>query len=63
MSIVPITAKHVTEMTFDDSKFHLGDMEISQVTLVGTVIQYDKSQTCNTYKVDDTTGVVTVKHW
>jgi len=62
-NITPITASHVEEMTFDDSVFRLGDHEITQVTIVGTVVQVEKTQTCITYQIDDTTGTVTAKHW
>nr|CAB3265681.1 replication protein A 32 kDa subunit-A-like [Phallusia mammillata] len=62
-NITPVTASNIKEMTFDDSVFRLGDHEVSQVTVVGTVIQVEKTQTCHTYKIDDTTGTVTAKHW
>lgn len=50
-------------MTYDGSTFSLGGSEISQVTIVGTIVGVEKSQTCTTYKIDDTTGSVMVKHW
>ncbi|CAK8691180.1 unnamed protein product [Clavelina lepadiformis] len=62
-NIVPVTAQNVSEMIPDDSAFRLGDNDVSHVTLVGTVIHSEKSQTCTTYKIDDTTGTVIVKHW
>ena len=62
-NITPVTAAHIQQMKYDGSVFSLGGNEISQVTIVGTVIGVEKSQTCTTYKIDDTTGSVMVKHW
>uniref|UniRef100_H2ZJT3 Replication protein A C-terminal domain-containing protein n=1 Tax=Ciona savignyi TaxID=51511 RepID=H2ZJT3_CIOSA len=62
-NIIPILASQLKEVVSEDSGFKLGKTDISQVTLVGTVVQVERSQTCNTYKIDDTTGIVTVKHW
>ena len=51
------------ELEHEDTRFTLGGAEVSQVTLVGNIYHCEKTQTCNTYKLDDTTGSVTIKHW
>lgn len=63
INITPITCQNMDELVHEDSKFTLGGAEVSQVTLVGNIYQCEKTQTCNTYKLDDTTGSVTIKHW
>lgn len=63
INITPITCQNMEELAHEDSKFTLGGAEVSQVTLVGNIYHCEKTQTCNTYKLDDTTGSVTIKHW
>jgi len=63
VNITPITCQNMEELVHEDSRFTLGGAEVSQVTLVGNIYQCEKTQTCNTYKLDDTTGSVTIKHW
>jgi len=62
-NIVPVTAEHIQQLSYDGSTFTLGGIEVSQVTIVGNIVGVEKSQTCTTYKVDDSTGVTTVKYW
>ena len=47
----------------DDSGFKLNGKDINQVTIVGSIVHHEHSQMCNTYQLDDTYGVVSVKNW
>ena len=62
-NIVPVTAEHVKQLVYDGTSFSLGGVDINQVTIVGNIIGVEKSSTCTTYKIDDSTGFVTVKYW
>ncbi|KAM7383171.1 hypothetical protein PAMP_002844 [Pampus punctatissimus] len=47
-----------------DEAFKVGDVEVSQVTIVGVIRSTDKSMTNIQYKVDDMTGApMDVKQW
>lgn len=63
LNIVPVTTKIIKTMTMEDSLFKLDGEDVNQVTLVGSIAHHEKSQMCNTYQLDDTHGVVTLKHW
>ena len=56
-------ASHLQQIKQDGSEFRFCDTEVRQVVMVGTIISVERSQTCTTYKVDDTTGFATVKQW
>lgn len=63
LNIVPLTTKSIREMKPDDSGFKLNGKDINQVTIVGSIVHHEHSQMCNTYQLDDTYGVVSVKNW
>jgi len=63
VNLVPITASSLAEMTPGDSSFTYLGTEISQVTVVGSIFSQKKNDMCNTYQLDDTFGLLTLKHW
>lgn len=63
LNIVPLTTKSIREMNPDDSGFKLNGKDVNQVTIVGSIVHHEQSQMCNTYQLDDTYGVVSVKNW
>ena len=62
-NIIPITAQHIQQLSYDGSTFTLGGVELGLVTIVGNIIGVEKSQTCTTYQLDDSTGLATIKFW
>lgn len=62
--IVPCTVSQIMCATHAEDVFKVGNVEVSQVTLVGIIRTVDKSMTNIQYKVDDMTGApMDVKQW
>ncbi|XP_029306709.1 replication protein A 32 kDa subunit [Cottoperca gobio] len=62
--IIPCTVSQLMSASQDDEAFKVGDVEVSQVTIVGIIRSTDKSMTNIQYKVDDMTGApMDVKQW
>lgn len=63
-NIAPLTNADVASLKHDGNGFFLGETEVAQVTILGIVVQVDKSQTSVTYTIDDATAApTTIKHW
>lgn len=62
--IIPCTVSQMMSASQADEAFRVGDVEVSQVTIVGIIRSTDKSMTNIQYKVDDmTTAPMDVKQW
>ncbi|XP_008275611.1 replication protein A 32 kDa subunit [Stegastes partitus] len=62
--IVPCTVSQLMSASQADEAFRVGDVEVTQVTIVGIIRSTDKSMTNIQYKVDDMTGApMDVKQW
>ncbi|XP_051920470.1 replication protein A 32 kDa subunit isoform X2 [Hippocampus zosterae] len=62
--IIPCTVSQLMAATQSDEAFKVGEVEVSQVTLVGIIRNADKSVTNIQYKVDDLTcAPMDVKQW
>ncbi|XP_068591635.1 replication protein A 32 kDa subunit isoform X2 [Cebidichthys violaceus] len=62
--IIPCTVSQLMSASQADEAFKVGDVEVSQVTIVGIIRSTDKSMTNIQYKVDDMTGApMDVKQW
>uniref|UniRef100_A0A3Q1FTI5 Replication factor A protein 2 n=1 Tax=Acanthochromis polyacanthus TaxID=80966 RepID=A0A3Q1FTI5_9TELE len=62
--IVPCTVSQLMSASQADEAFRVGEVEVSQVTIVGIIRSTDKSMTNIQYKVDDMTGApMDVKQW
>ncbi|XP_072249960.1 replication protein A 32 kDa subunit [Leuresthes tenuis] len=62
--IIPCTVSQLMSASQADEAFRVGDVEVTQVTIVGIIRSTDKSMTNIQYKVDDMTGApMDVKQW
>lgn len=62
--IIPCTVSQLMSASQADEAFKVGDVEVSQITIVGIIRSTDKSMTNIQYKVDDMTGApMDVKQW
>lgn len=62
--IIPCTVSQLMSASQAEEAFKVGDVEVTQVTLVGIIRSTDKSMTNIQYKVDDMTGApMDVKQW
>uniref|UniRef100_A0A3P9ND95 Replication factor A protein 2 n=1 Tax=Poecilia reticulata TaxID=8081 RepID=A0A3P9ND95_POERE len=62
--IIPCTVSQLMSSSQVDEIFRVGDVEVTQVTIVGIIRSTDKSMTNIQYKVDDMTGApMDVKQW
>ncbi|XP_019720882.1 replication protein A 32 kDa subunit [Hippocampus comes] len=62
--IIPCTVSQLMSATQSDEAFKVGEVEVSQVTLIGIIRNTDKSMTNIQYKVDDMTcAPMDVKQW
>ncbi|XP_041842907.1 replication protein A 32 kDa subunit [Melanotaenia boesemani] len=62
--IIPCTVSQLMSALQVDESFRVGDVEVTQVTIVGIIRSTDKSMTNIQYKVDDMTGApMDVKQW
>ncbi|MEQ2244871.1 hypothetical protein ILYODFUR_021606 [Ilyodon furcidens] len=62
--IIPCTVSQLMSASQADEVFRVGDVEVTQVTIVGIIRSTDKSMTNIQYKVDDMTGApMDVKQW
>ncbi|PWA20637.1 hypothetical protein CCH79_00011503, partial [Gambusia affinis] len=62
--IIPCTVSQLMSASQVDEVFRVGDVEVTQVTIVGIIRSTDKSMTNIQYKVDDMTGApMDVKQW
>ncbi|KAM4568771.1 replication protein A 32 kDa subunit [Fundulus diaphanus] len=62
--IIPCTVSQLMSATQVEEAFKVGDVEVTQVTIVGIIRSTDKSMTNIQYKVDDMTGApMDVKQW
>ncbi|XP_044524679.1 replication protein A 32 kDa subunit [Gracilinanus agilis] len=62
--IVPCTISQLLSATLVDEVFKIGEIEISQVTIVGIIRQAEKAPTNIVYKIDDMTAApMDVRQW
>lgn len=62
--IIPCTVSQLMSAAQAEDVFRVGEVEVSQVTIVGVIRSTDKSMTNIQYKVDDMTGApMDVKQW
>ncbi|XP_028327013.1 replication protein A 32 kDa subunit [Gouania willdenowi] len=62
--IVPCTVSQLMSASQGDESFRVGEVDVSQVTIVGIIRSQDKSMTNIQYKVDDMTAApMDVKQW
>lgn len=62
--IIPCTVSQLMSASQVDEAFRVGEVEVTQVTIVGIIRSTDKSMTNIQYKVDDMTGApMDVKQW
>uniref|UniRef100_A0A1A7YD76 Replication factor A protein 2 n=1 Tax=Iconisemion striatum TaxID=60296 RepID=A0A1A7YD76_9TELE len=62
--IIPCTVSQLMSASQADETFKVGDVEVTQVTIVGIIRSTDKSMTNIQYKVDDMTcAPMDVKQW
>ncbi|XP_034731111.1 replication protein A 32 kDa subunit isoform X2 [Etheostoma cragini] len=62
--IIPCTVSQMMSASQADEAFKVGDVEVSQVTILGIIRSTDKSMTNIQYKVDDMTAApMDVKQW
>uniref|UniRef100_A0A8C5PHS1 Replication factor A protein 2 n=1 Tax=Leptobrachium leishanense TaxID=445787 RepID=A0A8C5PHS1_9ANUR len=62
--IVPCTVSQLLSATQNDEIFKIGEVELSQVTIVGIVRHAEKAPTNILYKVDDMTAVpMDIRQW
>lgn len=62
--IVPCTISQLLSATLTDEVFKIGDVEISQVTIVGIIRHAEKAPTNIVYKIDDMTAApMDVRQW
>jgi len=62
--IIPCAVSQLMSASQADESFKVGEVEVSQVTIVGIIRSTDKSMTNIQYKVDDMTGApMDVKQW
>ncbi|XP_031145344.1 replication protein A 32 kDa subunit isoform X2 [Sander lucioperca] len=62
--IIPCTVSQMMSASQADEAFKVGDVEVSQVTILGIIRSTDKSMTNIQYKIDDMTGApMDVKQW
>ncbi|KAM7247752.1 hypothetical protein CapIbe_001705 [Capra ibex] len=62
--IVPCTISQLLSATLVDEVFRIGDVEISQVTIVGIIRNAEKAATNIVYKIDDMTAApMDVRQW
>ncbi|TNN89140.1 Replication protein A subunit [Liparis tanakae] len=62
--IIPCTVSQLMSASQVDEAFRVGDVEVTQVTIVGIIRSIDKSMTNIQYKVDDMTAApMDVKQW
>ncbi|XP_037532774.1 replication protein A 32 kDa subunit [Nematolebias whitei] len=62
--IIPCTVSQLMTASQADESFRVGDVEVSQVTIVGIIRSTDKSMTNIQYKIDDMTcAPMDVKQW
>ncbi|KAM4701557.1 replication protein A 32 kDa subunit [Discoglossus pictus] len=62
--IVPCTVSQLLSATQSDEVFRIGDVELSQVTVVGIVRHAEKAPTNILYKVDDMTAApMDIRQW
>ena len=61
----PVTIKQLLDafLPHPEGDFSIDDVEISQVTFVGQIRNISSQATNITYKMDDGTGTIEVKHW
>ncbi|KAL1765067.1 replication protein A 32 kDa subunit [Sigmodon hispidus] len=59
--IVPCTISQLLSATLTDEVFKIGNVEISQVTIVGIIRHAEKAPTNTVYKIDDMTAAH--EHW
>jgi hypothetical protein len=64
-SLLPLTIYQVATATQDqpDDSFKVDGQELSQVQLVGCVVEMAKQSTNITYQIEDSTGRMEVKQW
>ncbi|KAJ8306217.1 hypothetical protein KUTeg_016762 [Tegillarca granosa] len=55
-SLLPVTIAELLNATQNEDKFYTGDIEISQITMVGLVRSVKESPTRLDYEIDDMTG-------
>lgn len=62
--IVPCTISQLLSATLADEVFKIGNVEISQVTIVGIIRHAEKAPTNIVYKIDDMTAApMDVRQW
>ncbi|OBS58896.1 hypothetical protein A6R68_09992 [Neotoma lepida] len=62
--IVPCTISQLLSATLTDEVFKIGNVEISQVTIVGIIRHAEKAPTNIVYKIDDMTAApMDVRQW
>ncbi|GAB1289020.1 Replication protein A 32 kDa subunit [Apodemus speciosus] len=62
--IMPCTISQLLSATLTDEVFRIGDVEISQVTIVGIIRHAEKAPTNIVYKIDDMTAApMDVRQW
>merc|ERR1719357_313677 len=62
--IIPCTMSQLMSAAQTDEVFKVGEVEVSQVTVVGIIRSIDKTMTNIQYKIDDMTcAPMDVKHW
>ncbi|XP_019505613.1 PREDICTED: replication protein A 32 kDa subunit isoform X3 [Hipposideros armiger] len=62
--IVPCTISQLLSATLTDEVFRIGNVEISQVTIVGIIRHAEKAPTNIVYKIDDMTAApMDVRQW
>ncbi|KAK5861915.1 hypothetical protein PBY51_017353 [Eleginops maclovinus] len=62
--IIPCTVSQLMSAAQAEEAFKVGEVEVTQVTIVGIIRSTDKSMTNIQYKVDDMTGApMDVKQW
>ncbi|KAI9524020.1 hypothetical protein NQZ68_020981 [Dissostichus eleginoides] len=62
--IIPCNVSQLMSASQAEESFKVGDVEVTQVTIVGIIRSMDKSMTNIQYKVDDMTGApMDVKQW
>lgn len=55
-NVLPCTTAEILSATQNDDKFYSGEIELSQITIVGLIIAVKESPTRIDYEVDDMTG-------
>ena len=62
---MPVTVKQLLEATqaHPDAKFKIDDVEVGLITFVGVVRNVSVQSTNATYRIEDGSGIIDVKHW